>query len=228
MKLFKTAAALLLVICLLGSLAACQTAKPGTATGDSAAATADEANAAETSKNINGMRFNLTLREFTERFNAVKKQTGDTDFLTVNNWEITGAVKTDSNGVKIDYWHYDEPDISYTASMETATMKIMNIGCGTTKGNFDKADVRDTLIAKAAFMAQIACGFSADSQKTLQKIYAQAVEYKGSLWYKGYVFDFSTDEENGGEDNSIVLFRVFPITDELKKEWNLTEYQENP
>ncbi len=224
MKLSKKITALLLAVLLLGSLAACKAGN--TATGDSAA-TIDEVNAAESSNNINGMRFNMTLREFTERFNAVKKKTDGTGFLTVNNWEMTGAVKTDANGVKIDYWHYDEQDTSYTASVETATMKMVNIGCGTVKGNFDKEDVKEELLDKAAFMAQIAGGFSSDSHQILKNIFSKAVEYKGSLWYKGYVFDFSANEENGGEENSTVLFRIFPVTDALKAEWNLTEYQEN-
>lgn len=223
MKQINKIIALVLTLPLLCGMAACG-AGNHTATSDSAA-TIDEANAAEDSKNINGRRFNLTLREFTERYNAEKKKAGGTDFLTVNNWILTGAVDTDKNGVKIDYWHYDAPNVSFTASVETATMKIVNIGCGTVKNNFDKKDVREELIEKAAFTAQVACGFSADSQKTLKAVFTQSAEYKGSLWYKGYVFDFSDNEENAGEDNSIVLFRVFPITDELKQEWNLTEYK---
>lgn len=221
MKAIHQITALLLLLCVLLGTAACGAGSTGGSTADSA--TVDEA-AAEISKNINGMRFNMTLREFTEQYNAAQKKAGNTAFLTVNNWVMTGESDTDGNGVKIDYWHYDEQDASFTASVETATRKIVNIGCGTIQSNFEKKDIRDELLDKAALTAQIACGFSADSQAILRQIFSRTAEYKSSLWYKGYVFDFQEGDETAAQD-SVVLFRVFPVTDELKEEWKLTAYQ---
>ena len=199
------------------------------------AATQDEGDftarldAVEDSPNVNGKRFNINLRNFTFDYNKEKDALSTGDKLVFAKWNKKSAAK-DNNGVDIEYWYYDDREISFTATVETESKKIMNIGCGTTMNQFtaekDNGDKNsDIILGKAALMAKVVCGFPEGSESILQDIfYRTATESDDSLWYRGYVFTLSTEENKDDSDNDIMQFRVFPITDDLKKEWKLEEY----
>lgn len=199
------------------------------------AATEDEGNitakldAVENSPNVNGKRFNINLRNFTFDYNKEKEGLGESNKLVLANWNKKNDAK-DNNGVDIQYWYYDDKEVSFTATVETESQKILNIGCGTTMNQFtDEKDNgvqnSDIILAKAALMAKVVCGFPEGSESILQDIfYRTATESDDSLWYRGYVFTLSTEENKDDSDNDIMQFRVFPITDDLKKEWKLEEY----
>ena len=55
--------------------------------------------------------------------------------------------------------------------------------------------------------------------------YQLATGSEDSLWYEGFVFTLSTKDNKEDSKNGIMLFRVFPISTDLKKEWKLTEYK---
>ena len=153
----------------------------------------------------------------------------DKDILDLKKWEKNGESEKDGNGVYVQYWHYDEDDVSFTATVEVKSDKLVNIGCGTTMSNFMEmtGDVNnsDKILEKTAQMAQAACGFPAESEGTLQDIfYRTTTGSDDSLWYSGYVFSLSTKKDEKDSKNNIMLFRVFPVTEELKTEWNLKEY----
>lgn len=216
-------------------LAACgANSKKSTADSASRTATADGAisnGVVEESPNVNGMRFNLTLTEFTDRYNAEKSRMKQKDVLTLNRWIKDDNSELDNNSVHVQYWHHDDRDASFTASVEARSEKIMNIGCGTTVSNYqgktEGAANSDPVLEKAALMAQIACGFSPDTRETLADIFDRTVtEPDNSLWYKGFVFNFSTMKDKLDKTKDIMLFRVFPITEALKQEWSLKEYRE--
>ena len=77
-------------------------------------------------------------------------------------------------------------------------------------------------------MADAACCFGSDKIDTLQDIFYQiATGPEDSLWYEGFVFSLSTKENKTDNKNGIMLFRVFPVTDDLRKEWRLTDYKPN-
>ena len=89
----------------------------------------------------------------------------------------------------------------------------------------DVSFVINIILGKAALMAEIACGFEEGSETVLQDIFFKTTtESDDSLWYKGYVFNMSTKEDDNDSKNNIMLFRVFPVTDSLKNEWKLKEY----
>ena len=188
-----------------------------------------ENGAVEESFNVNGRRFNLTLYEFTSKLNAEKTLRGDTDLLQMENWKKNGQVTKDNKGVRIQYYFYDDEKVNLTATVEVDCEKLVNIGCGTTMSRFmgmegDKKN-SDIILNKAALMAEVACGFPDGSESVLQDIFFKtATENEDSLWYKGYVFNLSTKEDEDDSKNNIMLFRVFPVTDSLKDEWKLKEY----
>ena len=200
-----------------------------------AAATTDEAEratspegAVEHSSNVNGARFGMSLGEFTEKYNyAIEKGEGKTR-LFFANWRKSSDTETDNNGVAIQYWYYDDTDVSFTATVEVKTDRLLNIGVGTTMSRFmgttGDQNNSDLILAKAALMAKTVCRFPQGSESMLQDIFYRTTTESDTLWYDGYVFNLSTKEDRNDSKNNVMLFRVFPVTDELKEEWKLTEY----
>lgn len=185
--------------------------------------------AAEDSFNVNGKRFTMTLYDFTSRFNVECNRRGDKEQLTMAGWKKNGQVTKDSNGVNIQYYYYDDKDLNLTATVEAETEKIVNIGCGTTSARFtakeDGKNKSDEILMKSAIMAQVVCGYDSDSQNTMQTIfYKTATGSDKSLYYDGFVFSFSSKEDSTDKSNKLMLFRVFPVSDELQTEWKLPEY----
>lgn len=225
-RLFRPAIVLLTAAVLL-CLTAC--AKPQ----DSQAATSDEAAAAdkavEESDNVNGMRFNMTLLQFSQEYNK-KKATDDTaSMMDIRKWQVNGKPETDENGVQVQYWYYDAGDVSFTATVEVQSDKLMNVGCGTTMRYFmgmtDNQNNSDAVLDEAAQMAAAVCGLPKDKTSTLRDIfYHTTVDSDDTFWYQGFVFSLSKKTGDEDNNNNMMLFRVFPVTNELKEEWKLKEY----
>ena len=53
------------------------------------------------------------------------------------------------------------------------------------------------------------------------KLYA---DENGTLWFQQCVYKLDTQQDKKDSKNDIMLFRVFPISDRLKAEWKLKEY----
>ena len=186
--------------------------------------------AIEASDNVNGKRFALTLHEFTVRYNTAKKLVKDTDLIMEGNWREMGDPETDNKGVDFQYYYYDDHNVNITATVETESGKLMNVGVGTTMSHFMAEESgennSDEILRKAALMADAVCCFGSDKIDTLQDIFYQiATGPEDSLWYEGFVFSLSTKENKTDSKNGIMLFRVFPVTEDLRKEWRLTDYK---
>ena len=186
--------------------------------------------AIEASENVNGKRFALTLHEFTVRYNTAKKLVKDTDLIMEGNWREMGDPETDNKGVDFQYYYYDDHNVNITATEEIESGKLMNVGVGTTMSHFMSEESgennSDEILRKAALMADAVCCFGSDKIDTLQDIcYQIATGPEDSLWYEGFVFSLSTKENKTDSKNGIMLFRVFPVTEDLRKEWRLTDYK---
>ena len=186
--------------------------------------------AIEASDNVNGKRFALTLHEFTVRYNTAKKLVKDTDLIMEGNWREMGDPETDNKGVDFQYYYYDDHNVNITATEEIESGKLMNVGVGTTMSHFMAEESgennSDEILRKAALMADAVCCFGSDKIDTLQDIFYQiATGSEDSLWYEGFVFSLSTKENKTDSKNGIMLFRVFPVTEDLRKEWRLTDYK---
>lgn len=234
----KKLAFILAALWLLGLLCACSKGESkieieqphSVATVDEPSYLLNEAGSVESSPNVNGRRFDMTLYEFTSKYNAEKKLRGDNDLIIMGNWRENGSPTKDNHGVSVQYYYYDDYGVNVTASVEVESEKIMNIGIGTTMSNFmaqdEKGNNSDEVLLKAALMAQVACGYDSSRLDTLQNIfYRTTTEANNTLYYDGFVFALSTQEDSANSKNNVMLFRVFPITEQLKKDWKLQEYK---
>ena len=110
------------------------------------------------SENVNGMCYAITLEEFTYNYNEMLKEAGNLDMINPKGWKMLGSPQNDANGTEYQYYYYDADKISFTASVETKTNYIMNIGLGTTMSNFvsieNEKNNSDTILMKSAVMAE--------------------------------------------------------------------------
>ena len=186
--------------------------------------------AIENSDNVNGARFNSTLLDFTLRYNEAKKSRGEnTDLIMEGKWKKNGAESSDDNGVKIQYYYYDEENTNFTATVEVESQKLLNIGFGTTMsyymGQTDEINNSELALEKAALMAQAVCHYKNDSTDVLKEVFRQTTaDENGTLWFQQCVYKLDTQQDKNDSKNDIMLFRVFPISDRLKAEWKLKEY----
>ena len=148
------------------------------------------------SENVNGMCYAITLEEFTYNYNEMLKEAGNLDMINPKGWKMLGSPQNDANGTEYQYYYYNADKINFTASVETKTNYIMNIGLGTTMSNFvsieNEKNNSDTILMKSAVMAAAVSGMGinkADSER------------------------------------STMLFRTFPISDEVKENWGIDEYE---
>ncbi len=186
--------------------------------------------AIENSDNVNGARFNSTLLDFTMRYNEAKKSRGENnDLIMEGKWKKNGDESSDDNGVKIQYYYYDEENTNFTATVEVESQKLLNIGFGTTMsyymGQTDEINNSELALEKAALMAQAVCHYKNDSTDVLKEVFRQTTaDENGTLWFQQCVYKLDTQQDKKDSKNDIMLFRVFPISDRLKAEWKLKEY----
>lgn len=201
-------------------------------------ATEDEVNptqnpdAVEDSENVNGRHYTATLQDFTRQYNSIMMDTGGVDYLYKEKWNKKGDIQKDANGIEYQLYYYDEEIFTITAAVEVKSEMIMNVGCGTTMNTFvniddEKSPNSDRILHASAVMAAAAAGFSQSSLDVLQDIfYRTTFGEVDELWYEGNVFSLTTNSDKSNSENDTMLLRVFPITDELKNEWNIQGYEE--
>lgn len=187
------------------------------------------ATAATESRNVNGMCYTSNLQEFSSRYNNIMMETGGTDYLYTANWKKQGDIKKDSNGVEYQLYYYNRELFTITASVEVESGCIMNVGCGTSMSNFvmqdDEQPNSDIILHSCAIMAAAVCGFGNGSLDVLQDIfYKTTFEDTDALWYEGNIFLLTMNKNKNDSSADTMLFRIFPISEALKNEWNVEEY----
>lgn len=185
--------------------------------------------AIEDSSNVNGKRFSSTLEDFTKLYNSSKQQAGEKDLLQMKNWQKHGNESKDANGVKIQYYYYNDKNTNFTATVEVESNKILNIGFGTTMSYFmgqtDNKNNSDLVLEKAALMAQTVCKYEIGSTNVLKDVFRRTtVNENDTIWFQGCVYKLDTQQDKKDSKNNIMLFRIFPVSDNLKTEWKLKEY----
>jgi hypothetical protein len=183
--------------------------------------------AVEDSENVNGMHFTTSLSEFTRQYNSIMMDSGGTDYIYSENWTKSGDVQADTNGVKYQLYYYNAELFTITVAVETQTNKIMNVGCGTTMNTFVNQDQENSnqVLHACAIMAAAVGKFDDGSLDVLQDIFYHTIySDTSSIWYEGCVFCLETNVDKSDGEKSTMLFRIFPISNSLKSEWELIDY----
>ena len=90
------------------------------------------------SKNLTELRFDMTLWEYTTRFNNINSdKEGSMQLgISMSDWELLEEGNVDESGVEYDSYYFNSGKVVLTATVETKSQQIMNLGCGTTVEQF--------------------------------------------------------------------------------------------
>ena len=183
----------------------------------------------EPSDNATGARFNFNLKQYTDNFNAMySKLGGSAEQLDYGLWQKTSENQVDENGIVYDNYYYAFDGIVLTATVEKESNKIMNLGCGTTVSIFvddNKSQQQTVILGLAGVMACVAGDYPVDDVTFFGNLFVNSISNThNSFWFNNCIYLVNI-EEGETDDDSTVLFRIVPATDNIEKEWNLLNYK---
>ncbi|MCH5299726.1 MAG: hypothetical protein J1E56_00270 [Ruminococcus sp.] len=183
----------------------------------------------EESNNATGARFDMTLKEYTEKFNEMYNSLGGgSQQIDFSQWQLQSEGQLDENGVAYDYYYYADDMVVLTATVEQDTDKIMNLGCGTTVSVFineENAQYQTVILAMTGIMACVAGNYPVDNVTFFSNLFVDTItENNNSFWYNNCIYLLNV-EEGETDDESTMLFRIVAASDNIEKDWNLVNYK---
>ncbi len=184
----------------------------------------------EESENNLGARYTFTLQEFNDKLNAACKELGTKDvqeFFDFENWQVMSSELVDDNGIEYSSYYYPTDTLTITAAVENKSQQVMNIGCGNTYEEFVNSDAeyQYTVMLTAAIIAMVAGGYTESDIEFLYDIFFDSAKNNEQFYYQNSVYMMNLSKAEG-EEGSVVLFMTSPCKDEIKSEWELTDYSE--
>lgn len=197
-------------------------------------ATEDEANYPQPveenfteSENSTGMRYDMTLWDYTTAFNLMYSDLGGgaTEGISFSDWVLMEENQKDDNGVKYNYYYYNNGHIVLTATVETESEQVMNLGCGTTVERFtESSSNQQEVLTICGIMAAVSGGYESDAVTFFDNLFVDTINSQdNSFWYNDSIYLLSTEK---GKDNkeSTMLFRTMPASEEIRNKWNIQDY----
>lgn len=183
----------------------------------------------EESNNATGARFNMTLKEYTEKFNEMYNSLGGgSQQIDFSGWQLQSEGQIDESGVAYDYYYYSDDMVVLTATVEQKTGKIINLGCGTTVSVFideKNTQYQSVILAMTGIMACVAGNYPVDNVTFFSNLYINTIaENNNSFWYNNCIYLLNV-EEGETDDESTMLFRIVAASENIEKDWNLVNYK---
>lgn len=183
----------------------------------------------EESENVTGARFDMTLKEYTEKFNEMYNSLGGgSQQLDFSKWELQTEGQIDEKGIAYDYYFYADDKVVLTATVEQDSKKIMNLGCGTTVSVFindEDTQYQAVILAMTGIMACVAGNYPVDNVTFFSNLYVDTIsDNNNSFWYNNCIYLLNV-EEGETDDESTMLFRIVAATDDIEKEWSIVNYK---
>lgn len=219
---------LILIITLVLSMCSCsQNTTTSGATEDEANYPQPVENTFIESENSTGMRYSMTLWDYTTAFNLMYSDLGggNTEGISFSEWTLIEENKKDDNGVNYNYYYYNNGKIVLTATVETETEQVMNLGCGTTVDLFtESSSNQQETMTLCGIMAAVAGGYESDAVTFFDNLFVDTINSEDNcFWYNNSIYLLSTEEGNNKKE-STMLFRTMPATDRIRDKWNIQDY----
>ncbi len=225
----KKLTCLTLTLFIIFSLCSCNQSK-STVTGS----TEDEANYPQPyeynfteSKNSTGIRYDMTLWDYTTAFNLMYSDLGggDTMEISFSDWVLMEENQEDNTGVEYDYYYFNNEKIVLTATVEKESEQVMNLGCGTTVERFTKSPIaQQETLTICGIMAAVSGGYESDAVTFFDNLFVDTVNSQDNcFWYNDSIYLLSTEKGKNNKE-STMLFRTMPASEEIRDKWNIQDY----
>lgn len=188
-----------------------------------------QATMTEKSEIDTGLRYTFNLKEFTEMFNQMGKDIGNSeDLLDYSVWEELSDDVQEGTGVKLKSYIYNSSLVALMAITEAESGKITSIGIGTTVAKFldNEDNAMGMSIYLSAIMAVTVGGYNEEDTEFFYDLFYNTIYDKPSYWYNNSVYLRKVDEQENDTtgENSTIMFFVSPAADNILADWELTDY----
>lgn len=220
-----------LVLLILSGFSSCSSQQTSTngATEDEANYPKPEEDNYEESDNATSLRYDMTLWDYTTAFNLMYSDLGGgaTEGISFSDWVLTEENQKDNNNVEYDSYYFNSGSIVLTATVETESEHVMNLGCGTTVAQFTgSAETQQEIMTLCGIMATVAGGYNSDAVTFFNNLFVDTIDSdENCFWYEQSFYLFSTEDKDD-DDESTVLFRTIPAKAEFRELWNIPDYSD--
>ena len=180
------------------------------------------------SKNLTELRFDMTLWEYTTRFNNMNSdKEGSMQLgISMSDWELLEEGNVDESGVEYDSYYFNSGKVVLTATVETKSQQIMNLGCGTTVEQFKSSpETQSDIMTVCGIMCAVAGGYNIESVDFFSNLFLDTFDSReNSFWYQDSMYILTTEEGDSDAERTM-LFRTMPVGEELREQWSLVDYK---
>ena len=180
------------------------------------------------SKNLTELRFDMTLWEYTTRFNNINSdKEGSMQLgISMSDWELLEEGNVDESGVEYDSYYFNSGKVVLTATVETKSQQIMNLGCGTTVEQFKSSpETQSDIMTVCGIMCAVAGGYNIESVDFFSNLFLDTFDSReNSFWYQDSMYILTTEEGDSDAERTM-LFRTMPVGEELREQWSLVDYK---
>lgn len=181
------------------------------------------------SNSLTELSYDMTLWDYTLAFNSMYMSLGggSLEGIELKDWVLTEKAKKDENGVVYDCYYYNNGKIVLTATVETDTEMVLNLGCGTTMAQFTSDhSLRLEILTVCGIMAAVAGGYDSNAVTFFDNLFVDTIDSDDHcFWYEKGIYLLSY-EERESVDESTLLFRTMPASANIRDKWNLKDYRD--
>ena len=180
------------------------------------------------SENLTELRFDMTLWEYTTRFNNMNSdKEGSMQLgISMSDWVLLEEGNVDESGVEYDSYYFNSGKVVLTATVETKSQQIMNLGCGTTVEQFKSSpETQSDIMTVCGIMCAVAGGYNIESVDFFSNLFLDTFDSReNSFWYQDSMYILTTEEGDSDAERTM-LFRTMPVGEELREQWSLVDYK---
>ena len=180
------------------------------------------------SENLTELRFDMTLWEYTTRFNNMNSdKEGSMQLgISMSDWVLLEEGNVDESGVEYDSYYFNSGKVVLTATVETKSQQIMNLGCGTTVEQFKSSpETQSDIMTVCGIMCAVAGGYNIESVEFFSNLFLDTFDSReNSFWYQDSMYILTTEEGDSDAERTM-LFRTMPVGEELREQWSLVDYK---
>ena len=180
------------------------------------------------SENLTELRFDMTLWEYTTRFNNMNSdKEGSMQLgISMSDWVLLEEGNVDESGVEYDSYYFNSGKVVLTATVETKSQQIMNLGCGTTVEQFKSSpETQRDIMTVCGIMCAVAGGYNIESVDFFSNLFLDTFDSReNSFWYQDSMYILTTEEGDSDAERTM-LFRTMPVGEELREQWSLVDYK---
>ena len=146
--------------------------------------------------------------------------------ISMADWVLLEEGNVDESGVEYDSYYFNSGKVVLTATVETKSQQIMNLGCGTTVEQFKSSPkTQSDIMTVCGIMCAVAGGYNIESVDFFSNLFLDTFDSReNSFWYQDSMYILTTEEGDSDAERTM-LFRTMPVGEELREQWSLVDYK---